>query len=134
MTQILILINSNAFAMLALFFQANQKKLDPCVKSNIFLGLYHITKGYITYGLENLDIKITRNLVFYDNDFPNITYVVTNDLHLSLPLHDSQPFYDINQSHDANFNHLFVINDEEHTENKLSSPRRSTRIRHLLHI
>lgn len=72
--------------------QVNRQKHDPRAKSNIFLGLNPITKGYITYGLKNNDIKISRN-IFYENDFPDKTSTTNNNPHLSLPLHDNKLFY-----------------------------------------
>ncbi|WVZ01863.1 hypothetical protein V8G54_022669 [Vigna mungo] len=78
---------------------ANRKKLDPRAKSNIFLGLHPTTKGYITYDLDNHDIKVSRNVVFLEIEFPIITSHPVQDQTTSMPLSTNSFMYNDDNTH-----------------------------------
>ncbi|WVZ09093.1 hypothetical protein V8G54_022439 [Vigna mungo] len=70
--------------------QANRKKLDPRAKPSLFFGIHPTTKGYITYDLDKHDIKISRNVIFYETDFPDKNSTIADNLHVPLPLNNNQ--------------------------------------------
>ena len=57
---------------------ANRKKLDPRAKPGLFLGFKSNMKGYIVYDLHTHDINISRNVIFCENQFPNIKHEIGN--------------------------------------------------------
>ena len=52
--------------------KANRKKLDPRAHPCIFIGFKTNTKGYLIYDLHSHSITTSRNVVFYENHFPQI--------------------------------------------------------------
>ncbi|XP_017431755.1 uncharacterized protein LOC108339119 [Vigna angularis] len=104
---------------------ANRKKLDPCAKSSIFLGLHPTTKGYITYDLDTHDIKVSRN-VFLENEFPVITSPLVYDPSASISLSTNPFMYNDDNAHTIV---PTETNHQTHIEDENNSPRRSTRVR-----
>ena len=52
--------------------KANRKKLEPRAHPCIFIGFKPNTKGYMLYDLHSHSIITSRNVVFYENHFPQI--------------------------------------------------------------
>ena len=48
----------------------NRTKLDPIAKPGLFLGLKPNEKGYIIYDLSSHCIDVSRNVIFYEEQFP----------------------------------------------------------------
>ena len=53
--------------------KANRKKLDPRAHPCIFIGFKSNTKGYIVYNLHSHDIITSRNVIFYEDHFPQFS-------------------------------------------------------------
>ncbi|KAI5386911.1 hypothetical protein KIW84_073160 [Lathyrus oleraceus] len=50
--------------------QAHRTKFQPRARKVVFIGYEEGTKGFILYDLENHDIFISRNVIFYETTFP----------------------------------------------------------------
>jgi len=51
-------------------FTAQRKKLDHRASLGLFLGYKPNTKGYLVFNLKNLNVTISRNVLFYETIFP----------------------------------------------------------------
>jgi len=71
---------------------AKRSKFDPRAKPDIFLGLLSNTKGYIVFDLKHHDIKVSRNVLFYEDVFRsciNIDDFVVSKTDIYLPINQS---------------------------------------------
>jgi len=50
---------------------AKRSKFEPRSRSGIILGFSPHTKGYIVFYLKSHAIKVSRNVLFYENVFPS---------------------------------------------------------------
>ena len=110
--------------------KANRKKLDPRAHPCIFIRFKPNTKGYLIYDLHSHSIITSRNVVFYENHFPQIINSQHSDMKLSTPL--PEPFF-ITQ-HDSIIEITPTlppvnepVNITHAVEPTSSQPRRSTR-------
>jgi len=49
---------------------AQRTKFDKKAKKCVFLGYQRGTRGYLLYNLHNREIFLSRNIEFYENNFP----------------------------------------------------------------
>ena len=108
--------------------KANRKKLDPRAHPCIFIGFKANTKGYQVYNMHSHDIISSRNVIFYENYFPQISELQQLDSNSSTPLPAS---FSTNQ-YDSPIEPITQepINVDHLTKSSSSPPRRSTRARH----
>ena len=71
----------------------NRTKIDHCVRASIFLSFPCNIKGYVVYDIKNHDVKISRNVIFYEDIFPSLDTPCDNNIEeISLPTHNAQDF------------------------------------------
>jgi len=103
----------------------NRNKLDPRTKRCIFLGFKAGTKGYIVFDAQTREIFVSRNVLFYEKSFCQVT-----DKSERNELNYDQSFmeYMYDSPHD-NY-HRGSMNEVANTENRdFRDLRRSTRSR-----
>jgi len=109
---------------------SNRKKLDPRVVACVFLGFKPNTKGYLTFNLQTRAIETSRNIIFYEDDFPylhidNNTAPDTKNPPQIIPSPD--PLYDV--PHDDPTDPTFTIDIQPPQPISYVVPLRSERPR-----
>lgn len=66
------LIHLKVFGFLSFVttLQAHRTKFQPRARKFVFLGFRDGTNGYILYDIQNHNIFVSRNVIFYENVFP----------------------------------------------------------------
>ena len=92
---------------------ANRTKLDPRARSGLFLGLKQNVKGYIVYDLKSHDIHVSRNVVFYESQFPFKTQI-----HANFPKNDTTvSIPEQTNTYDLDLPQAIIPNNDCDTEN-----------------
>ena len=101
---------------------ANRTKLNSRVRSGLFLGLKQNVKGYIVYDLKSHEIHVSRNVVFYESQFPFKTQIHANfpknDTTVSIPAQINTYDLDLPQASIPN-NDCDTENDVVHNQNDI---------------
>ncbi|WVZ25700.1 hypothetical protein V8G54_004244 [Vigna mungo] len=103
-------------------FNLTKKKLDLRATAGVFLG-------FITYSLTTHDIQISRNVIFCEDEFPDMTYNTLSISTLPLPLHSNHILHDHDQSPPPVSQNSSSLTNEEHLDSTTIPTRRSTRTR-----
>ena len=96
---------------------ANHSKFEPRAKSCVFLGFPMHTKSYIVFDLKNHDIKISQNVLFYEDIFPSCYNIDNNhDFSNDVCLHVNQSFDSIFTNDDHSSKSTIENIDKEHID------------------
>jgi len=106
----------------------NRTKFDHRARVSIFLGFPCNIEGYVVYDIKNHDVKISRNVIFYEDifpsqDFDNDEFISHNDNTVSDAPFDSQ------SNNDHNNVIATPLDNQYENQTDINPPRRSNRVK-----